>query len=285
MTATAIPTGFQDAFPADVDFAACTVTTYGALCDAHFVCPAESYTSIDDDAPVILFPGWRADDGNAEVEYPDAETCREAAQRYVDEGGWNDAEGETFWVNVSAWRLAYTWDPDDQDLIELRVDDESHLIAIEPDEPECSSGDGHDWQSPHGVLGGLEDNPGVWCNGGGVIIREVCAHCGVYRVTDTWAQDSATGQQGLESVEYLDSDDDSLDWIRARFRRRVSALVDEYGSAAVENGICAIQGADTAEVSSDGEVSTDDHWVDDEELPELADELEKRLNEPCEADA
>ena len=57
-------------------------------------------------------------------------------------------------------------------------------------------------QSPHEVVGGLEENPGVWGNGGGVIIHEVCQTCGVHRHTNTWAQNPVNGKQGLESVSY-----------------------------------------------------------------------------------
>jgi hypothetical protein len=83
--------------------------------------------------------------------------------------------------------------------------------TIDPDEPDCT-GDGHDWQSPE-MLGGLSENPGVVGHGGGVIVTEVCAHCGRYRTTDTWAQNRSTGEQGLTSVEYTVADNRSEQWI------------------------------------------------------------------------
>src|SRR5690606_1602198 len=79
-------------------------------------------------------------------------------------------------------------------------------------EPECADDQDHDWQSPHEVLGGLEENPGVQGHGGGVIIREVCAHCGKYKITDTWANHG--GQQGFTSVKYEDADERSREWAR-----------------------------------------------------------------------
>lgn len=109
--------------------------------------------------------------------------------------------------------------PNDEDREEAmqvyrdRFDRECITITVEPNEPECEAGQDHDWQSPHDVVGGLEENPGVQGHGGGVIIREVCAHCGCYRVTDTWASHGA--QQGFESVRYEDADDDSLAWVAA----------------------------------------------------------------------
>lgn len=85
-------------------------------------------------------------------------------------------------------------------------------VALDPEEPDCSD-DEHDWQSPYGLLGGIKENPGVWGNGGGVVIRQVCARCGRYRITDTWAQNPVSGVQGLESVAYEDADEASLAWV------------------------------------------------------------------------
>jgi len=80
-------------------------------------------------------------------------------------------------------------------------------------DPDCASGHDHDWCSPLEVVGGCKSNPGVHGHGGGVVITEVCSHCGCYRVTDTWAQRPDTGQQGLTSVEYRDADDASTAWV------------------------------------------------------------------------
>jgi len=86
-------------------------------------------------------------------------------------------------------------------------------VALEPDEPECGEREGHDWKSPWSVLGGLKENPGAWGHGGGVVVKEVCAHCGRYRVTDTWAQRRDTGVQGLTEVKYEDADETSSEWV------------------------------------------------------------------------
>lgn len=130
----------------------------------------------------------------------EADTPREAAQEYVDGAEWENAS--TMWHHIHVREVGR---PDDEG--------ETFDITLPPPVPECC-GDAHDWQSPHDLLGGLKENPGVWGHGGGVKIREVCAHCGVYRVTDTWATDPETGQQGLESIEYQDADEESLAWIR-----------------------------------------------------------------------
>lgn len=53
-------------------------------------------------------------------------------------------------------------------------------------------------------------------HGGGVVVREVCAVCGCYRETDSWAQRPDTGEQGLKSIAYEEADDASLAWIEGR---------------------------------------------------------------------
>ena len=122
----------------------------------------------------------------------DASSKREAAEKFVSGGDYEPGD-ETYWVSVE-------------------VEGEIVKIPIYPQEPECQDEEWHDWQSPHDILGGLEENPGVWGHGGGVTITEVCAHCGAYRITDTWAQDPVDGEQGLRSVEYRVADDVSLEW-------------------------------------------------------------------------
>lgn len=75
-------------------------------------------------------------------------------------------------------------------------------MALDPEEPECDHEDGHDWQRPHEILGGLKENPGVWGNGGGIIANSCCMRCGCKRTWNSWAQNPETGEQGLDSVEY-----------------------------------------------------------------------------------
>ena len=48
----------------------------------------------------------------------------------------------------------------------------------------------------------MAEDPGVHGHGGGVLITEVCRHCGCKRTTDTWAQNPETGVDGLRSVSY-----------------------------------------------------------------------------------
>lgn len=143
---------------------------------------------------------YKADDGNCEIEI-EAPTATAAAREYVDRGEWGD-QTRTAWIDVHVW-------PADGD----RLEAERITVTLEPDEPECDDHPDHDWQSPHELLGGLKENPGVKGHGGGVVITEACAHCGTYRITDTWAQDPDTGRQGLKSLEYRPADERSRRWV------------------------------------------------------------------------
>lgn len=120
-----------------------------------------------------------------------------------DDGDYGEVT-ETIWTDIHA-------------VCEESDEHESVTVEIEPDAPRCEAGHDHDWQAPYEVLGGLAENPGVQGHGGGVLIREVCAHCGAYRITDTWAQRMDTGEQGLTSVAYEPADETSQAWVGAGY--------------------------------------------------------------------
>lgn len=207
-TESLVPPALRAALPQRTNLALCDIVSYGEIRDR-----VDDYIDASDDAVVVVTPGWTADDGNAAVRYPYAESGEEAAQDYVGDGDWG-FRVETDWIDVDAWRVGYLLGADGR-AIKVEIDRASHKIALEPEEPECEQPE-HDWRSPYSVLGGVRENPGVWGHGGGVVIREVCAHCGRYRITDTWAQHRATGEQGLTSTSYEDADERSLAWIEAR---------------------------------------------------------------------
>lgn len=165
-------------------------------------------SSLVDDCLVMQPEIWHADDGSIEVE-SECETGEEAAQEYVDGGSWGD--GETSWIDVLVWQEAIDCDGDI-----CRVNEAEHTITVQPSEPACTESE-HDWQSPYEILGGLKENPGVWGSGGGVIITEVCLHCGCARVTDTWAQNPSNGVRGLRKVSYEE----------ARYADEVAAMKEE----------------------------------------------------------
>lgn len=149
-----------------------------------------------------LLNRWILIEGGHEYDTIDADSAEDAldaARGNVDAANYD--LGRTIWIDFSVRN-------------EVTGETDSGTEQLDPDEPYCT-GASHDWQSPHEVLGGLEENPGVWGHGGGVIIRRVCAHCGAYRITDTWAQRPDTGEQGLTSIRYEDADDASRAWIEA----------------------------------------------------------------------
>lgn len=179
--------------------------TAGDLRERHSCCP--DISELPADAPAIVTTGWRADDGNAEVEYPHAADGHAAAAEYVRTGDWGERDA-TKWLDVWAWRVAYVWNAADETWDSVILDREKHTITLDPVEPDCD-GKTHNW---------LSCDTWPTAHGGGVIDKDVCTHCGMYRVRNTWAQRPDTGEQGLESISYEPADDDSLALVEERQR-------------------------------------------------------------------
>jgi hypothetical protein len=123
-----------------------------------------------------------------EIEAESMSHAKVLAREWVEDGDWNCVD-KTFWVTVEIS------DEGEEESCSITV-------AIDPPEPDCLRDCEHDWQSPYEIVGGIESNPGVWGNGGGVIVHEVCMYCHMLKRTDTWAQDPSTGRQGLTSIKY-----------------------------------------------------------------------------------
>lgn len=159
--------------------------------------------------------GYMADDGNCEVEYEWATTGREAAEAYVSDGDWESTDG-TYWVTVYTWPL-YALDGRTLDTRRLAADTsdrESHLVEVEPTEPECAEGsDGHDWQ----------DDGGPWNIGAGVSYREACHRCGCTKTVDTAAQHD--GRLAGRAVRY-ERDAVETDW--ESINERCDAVTPEH---------------------------------------------------------
>jgi len=100
------------------------------------------------------------------------------------------------------WSWCSLWDEERGDGCEwqLACASDSGTVTIDPPEPVCIEIEGfrseHDWQSPSSH----PQNPG------GVIVHEICTHCGVRRIRDTCATRNDTGEQGLKSVRYETAD-------------------------------------------------------------------------------
>lgn len=134
---------------------------------------------------------WTLYEGGYEYDTVTADSAKEAlegARDNVDRANYGDSAG-TLYIEVEV-------------MCEETGEKDSATVTLHAGAPDCADGEEHDWQSPLSLVGGCKENPGVHGSGGGVIITEVCRHCGCKRVTDTWAQNPSNGEQGLESVEY-----------------------------------------------------------------------------------
>jgi len=155
-----------------------------------------------------------------EVEVAEADGVAEALRQALEDVDPDTYTcDETMWVDVTVIEVAPPCPDHGAETVETRgteawcrLDDcdyfaelasDMDTVTIDPPEPPCTTTGRteHKWRSPHALVGGLEENPGVWGNGGGVIVHQVC-DCGVRRIRDTWAHRRETGEQGLDSVRY-----------------------------------------------------------------------------------
>lgn len=141
--------------------------------------------------------------------------AEEKARAMLREGDWSNVieDGRSYTPQAEILELDGDGDWDVVSTVSIRID---------PPEPECDNSTGHEWVRPHEVLGGMEENPGVWRHRGGVITHEVCPHCGRYRVTDTWddlrryrANDTWNELRSVpgETVWYEGADEKSREWV------------------------------------------------------------------------
>jgi hypothetical protein len=82
---------------------------------------------------------------------------------------------------------------------------------------ECECGpedEDHDWQSPHALVGGVKENPGVWSGVGTTYLTlRVCVRCGTYRHETDRGSQRNPGELPVE-VSYEPADQASLAWAR-----------------------------------------------------------------------
>lgn len=136
-------------------------------------------------------PKYALVEDGCEFQTVEAESAEAALADFdPEESADYDTSRGTVWVRIHARNV------DD------REDDASRTYQIDQDEPPCPGGDEHDWQTPHDIVGGVKENPGVVGHGGGIIMAECCMHCGMRKKTDTWAQNPDDGTQGHTTVTY-----------------------------------------------------------------------------------
>ena len=93
----------------------------------------------------------------------------------------------------------------------------------------------NDWRSPHELLGGLKENPGVQGHGGGVIVEEIDANSGIKRITNTW--DQGQGPEPVETIRYEDPTNESLEWAIRQHPLRVTLSEKLQGHEGVVGAI------------------------------------------------
>ena len=104
----------------------------------------------------------------------------------------------------------------DEEGDELRID----IVVGGPGVPDCKRWKMHEWRSPHAVVGGWVENPGVWELGEGRLkITEVCANCGTYRHRTTQSLPGCCPPVP-EPPTYSEPDGNSLAWVLQRSEDR-----------------------------------------------------------------
>jgi hypothetical protein len=134
------------------------------------------------------------------VEASDIDEAKQLARAALREGDWQGEE--TVWPSATIYSM--NADGEWEEAAEVRV-------AIHPQPPPCAEDEdgeelAHEWAG--------ED---MQVNGGGVVVTEVCHHCGTIRERDTWSDGTRR-----ESITYRESDAETL----RRFREEGSKAAD-----------------------------------------------------------
>ncbi len=135
---------------------------------------------------------------------------------------WASSAAEALELAITDYDASCYGDVQETFRVTIRVSNDlideadSGSVTIDPPAPACADDCEHDWRSPYSVVGGDRSNPGVWGSGHGHCrSREVCAHCGIYRVVDGGGTDSSDGTR-LTTTRYEDADQASLAWVAER---------------------------------------------------------------------
>ena len=81
------------------------------------------------------------------------------------------------------------------------AEDATKTIQIDQPEPACHARDGHEWRSPHSVVGG-DPASAVLRVGGAVITSSACPRCGCGRKVAEYPADDAGERPGQRVTEY-----------------------------------------------------------------------------------
>jgi hypothetical protein len=130
------------------------------------------------------------------VEAEGLEEAKKLAREMLREGDWQ-LDNETCWPSATIYA------EEDGEWVEVA----ETYITVHPPEPGCAEDEegemDHDWVDSDTQL-----------HGGGVVVTEVCRHCGVVRVRDTWSDGTRR-----ESITYRESDAETLRHFREEGRK------------------------------------------------------------------
>lgn len=128
---------------------------------------------------------YREDSGYDERFEAPGEEAAEQHARDLLEGG--DYGVITKTLRVSAWVARIERSENG----EYEIDGRTVTYDHQPAEPACTAPGGHDW-----------DEGPAYGSGAGVKYVNVCGHCELRMITDTWDYDRATGEP-MGTVEYV----------------------------------------------------------------------------------
>jgi hypothetical protein len=87
-------------------------------------------------------------------------------------------------------------------------------------EPDCKVGLEHKWVAPYEVVGGMEDNPGVWQTSENRIYEKaICENCGIYR---EFLDGDKNGEKP-EEITYSRADEVSLGYVYKKILEKIGS--------------------------------------------------------------
>lgn len=138
-----------------------------------------------------------------EIEAESMEEAIELASEKWQDGSW---DGKCI-VNLRVQELNENREIVDVEYVDVECGDD-------PEAPECEDGEEHDWCSPHEVVGGMTENPGVFSKSGTTIVFvTVCSKCGCKKVETNYG--SQRNPQQCDQIEYDTEDESALDWAKS----------------------------------------------------------------------
>ena len=158
---------------------------------------------LPDDLCKIIVKGFRiSDDNHSEIiESDDMDAACDYAEEKWKNGSWDS-------------KCRITLSVQEIDRNEKEIGD-AKTFEVECGEDPAEPCDEHDWQSPHSLVRGLKENPGVWSLGGTTTkYKEVCALTGWYKITIRYGVQRNPGQ--CDSIEYSEPDAASIAWVESR---------------------------------------------------------------------